>query len=68
MQVVEKPQPLRHFSISTFRDKLLPGQRETWRLTIRQANGRPAEAELLATLYDQSLDVFRPHSFSGPTV
>jgi len=62
VQVAEKPQPLR-LSIATFRDKLQPGQKETWRVTIQQANGRPAEAELLATLYDQSLDVFRKHSF-----
>ena len=62
VQVAEAPQPLR-LALATFRDRLAPGQRETWRLTIRQANGRPAEAELLATLYDQSLDVFRPHSF-----
>ncbi|RZK53389.1 MAG: hypothetical protein EOO59_12525, partial [Hymenobacter sp.] len=61
VQVAEKPQPLR-LSIATFRDKLQPGQKETWRITIHQANGRPAEAELLATLYDQSLDIFRPHS------
>ncbi|MDO7885307.1 alpha-2-macroglobulin family protein [Hymenobacter cheonanensis] len=64
VQVTEQPQPLR-LAIATFRDRLAPGQRETWRLTIRQANGRPADAELLATLYDQSLDVFRPHSFQG---
>ncbi|MDJ0365000.1 MG2 domain-containing protein [Hymenobacter sp. H14-R3] len=64
VQVVEKPQPLA-LAISTFRDKLAPGQQETWRVTIRQANGKPAAAELLATLYDQSLDVFRPHSFTG---
>ncbi|MGI4739471.1 MAG: alpha-2-macroglobulin family protein [Janthinobacterium lividum] len=64
VQVADKPQPLT-LALATFRDKLAPGQRETWRVTIRQANGRPAEAELLATLYDQSLDVFRPHSFMG---
>ncbi len=64
VQVAEKPQPLR-LSIATFRDRLQPGQQETWRVTIHQANGRPAEAELLATLYDQSLDIFRPHSFMG---
>ncbi|QKG57547.1 hypothetical protein GKZ68_13500 [Hymenobacter sp. BRD128] len=62
VQVTEQPQPLR-LALATFRDRLAPGQRETWRLTIRQANGQPADAELLATLYDQSLDVFRPHSF-----
>ena len=64
VQVAEQPQPLR-LSIATFRDKLQPGQRETWRVTIRQANGKAADAELLATLYDQSLDVFRQHSFMG---
>jgi hypothetical protein len=64
VQVAENPQPLK-LNISTFRDKLHPGQQETWRLTIRQANGKAADAELLATLYDQSLDIFRPHAFAG---
>jgi uncharacterized protein YfaS (alpha-2-macroglobulin family) len=64
VQVAEKPQPLR-LSIATFRDKLQPGQKETWRITIHQADGKPADAELLATLYDQSLDVFRAHSLMG---
>ncbi|MBJ6111857.1 hypothetical protein JAO73_22750 [Hymenobacter sp. BT523] len=64
VQVTEKPQPLQ-LSIATFRNKLQPGQQETWRVTIRQANGKAADAELLATLYDQSLDIFRPHHFTG---
>ena len=64
VQVAEKPQPLR-LAIATFRDRLQPGQKETWRVSVHQANGQPAEAELLATLYDQSLDVFRPHGFVG---
>jgi hypothetical protein len=64
VQVAEQPQPLR-LTIATFRDRLAPGQRETWRLSIRQANGKAADAELLATLYDQSLDVFRRHSFEA---
>ncbi len=64
VQVVEKPQPLR-LAISTFRDKLQPGQKETWRVTVRQADGKAADAEMVATLYDQSLDVFRQHIFQG---
>ncbi|AMJ66923.1 alpha-2-macroglobulin family protein [Hymenobacter sp. PAMC 26628] len=64
VQVTEKPQPLQ-LAISTFRDRLQPGQKETWRIAIHQATGQAAAAELLATLYDQSLDVFRPHSFQG---
>ncbi|WP_133271798.1 alpha-2-macroglobulin family protein [Hymenobacter radiodurans] len=62
VQIATPPMPL-VLSIATFRDKLQPGQRETWRVTIHQTNGKPADAELLATLYDQSLDAFRPHSF-----
>jgi uncharacterized protein YfaS (alpha-2-macroglobulin family) len=64
VRVAEKPQPLT-LALATFRDKLQPGQRETWRVTIHQASGKPADAELLATLYDQSLDVFRAHSFQA---
>ncbi|MBT2558065.1 hypothetical protein J7E24_09735 [Hymenobacter sp. ISL-91] len=63
VQVATPPAPL-VLSIATFRDKLQPGQRETWRVTIKQTDGKPADAELLATLYDKSLDVFRPHSFT----
>ena len=63
VQVETPPAPL-VLSIATFRDKLQPGQRETWRVTIHQTDGKPADAELLATLYDKSLDVFRPHSFA----
>ncbi|MBG8552765.1 alpha-2-macroglobulin family protein [Hymenobacter guriensis] len=62
VQVATPPAPLR-LSIATFRDKLQPGQKETWRVTIHNAEGKPANVELLATLYDQSLDTFRPHSF-----
>ena len=39
-----------------FRDKLRPGQQEEWRLSIKDPAGKPAEAEMLATLYDASLD------------
>ncbi|RSK51375.1 alpha-2-macroglobulin family protein [Hymenobacter rigui] len=65
VQVATPPAPL-VLSIATFRDKLQPGQKETWRVTIHQTNGKPADAELLATLYDKSLDVFRPHDFTAP--
>ncbi|GGG31232.1 alpha-2-macroglobulin family protein [Hymenobacter glacieicola] len=64
VQVATPPAPLK-LSIVTFRDKLQPGQQETWRVTIHQTDGKPADAELLATLYDKSLDVFRPHDFAA---
>lgn len=39
-----------------FRDKLRPGQKEEWKLTIKTPQGQAAEAEMLATMYDASLD------------
>lgn len=39
-----------------FRDKLRPGQEEEWKLTIHTPQGMPAVAEMLATMYDASLD------------
>ncbi len=39
-----------------FRDKLRPGQEEEWKLTIKTPQGMPAIAEMLATMYDASLD------------
>jgi uncharacterized protein YfaS (alpha-2-macroglobulin family) len=49
---------------STFRNKLLPGQSEEWILTIKNAEGKPEMAELLATLYDASLDeLYMPNNF-----
>ncbi|WP_342381383.1 MG2 domain-containing protein [Myxococcus stipitatus] len=49
---------------ATFRDKLRPGAKETWRVTVKGPKGAKVEAgaaELLAYMYDQSLDLFAPH-------
>jgi hypothetical protein len=43
-----------------FRDRLIPGQQEEWKLKIRGSKGEKLAAEFLATLYDASLDVFTP--------
>ena len=45
-----------------FRDKLRPGQNEEWRLTIKRPDGAPADAEMLATMYDASLDKIYPNN------
>lgn len=46
---------------STFRDKLLPGQKEEWRMNVSGKQGEKVIAEMVATLYDASLDAFNPH-------
>lgn len=50
---------------SSFRDLLRPGQRETWRVQVDTADGEAltaGAAELLAYMYDRSLDIFAPHT------
>lgn len=48
----------------TFRDKLQPGTDETWSFKIKGPKGDKVSAELLASMYDASLDQFKPHSWS----
>ncbi|MGZ4036295.1 MAG: alpha-2-macroglobulin family protein, partial [Bacteroidia bacterium] len=43
----------------TFRDKLLPGQAEEWKLILKDKKGEKAAAEMVASMYDASLDAFR---------
>ncbi len=50
-------------SYSTFRNKLLPGQKEEWTLSIKNNKGDKVAAELLATMYDASLDAFAPNQW-----
>lgn len=47
----------------THRDKLLPGAQETWNLTIKGNQKENVAAELLAGMYDASLDAFKPHNW-----
>lgn len=47
----------------TFRDKLKPGQPEEWRLKISGPEGERVAAEMVAAMYDASLDAFRPHGW-----
>jgi uncharacterized protein YfaS (alpha-2-macroglobulin family) len=56
-------------TFATFRDRLRPGQTETWRVTVKGATREhplAETAELLAYMYDRSLDVFAPHRPPSP--
>ncbi|MGH1337931.1 MAG: alpha-2-macroglobulin family protein [Aureispira sp.] len=50
---------------ATFRNKLYPGQDETWTLKIKGPEGERVSAELLASMYDASLDAFAPNYWSS---
>ncbi len=51
---------------ATYRKKSEPGNKEQWTVSIKDNKGDKVSAELLATMYDASLDQFVEHSFSDP--
>jgi hypothetical protein len=63
-RAVEVPWDDRRLDVAfaSFRDRMRPGTRETWRVTVKGDDGvAVGQAELLAYMYDRSLDVFAPH-------
>ncbi len=57
---VTQPTPEKSLQLrwKTFRSTLQPGQGETWQLEVKTPDGKPADAAVMATLYDASLDAF----------
>ncbi|MBK7410106.1 MAG: alpha-2-macroglobulin [Saprospirales bacterium] len=50
--------------LATFRDKLLPGSEEEWRVKIKGPKGEKVTAEMVAAMYDASLDQFAAHDWA----
>ena len=57
---VTRPHPDKRFQLSwsTFRSQLTPGQYEEWELHVTYPDGKPTDANVIARLYDASLDAF----------
>jgi hypothetical protein len=53
---------------ATFRDKTLPGSEEKWKIKISGYKKEKVAAEMLASMYDASLDQFYPHQWFEPSV
>ncbi|MCX6269528.1 MAG: MG2 domain-containing protein [Bacteroidetes bacterium] len=51
-------------SFETFRSKLEPGAKESWKIKISGPNGKPAVAEFMGAMYDASLDLFRTNTWA----
>lgn len=66
--VMAKVEPKKDYNLTittkTFRDKLQPGVPEKWELTISGKDKDKLAAEVLATMYDASLDQFTPHNYT----
>ncbi|MBO4907400.1 MAG: hypothetical protein J5486_10310 [Bacteroidaceae bacterium] len=48
---------------TSFRDRVHPGDTETWTLRITHPDGTPASANLMATVYDATLDALASHQW-----
>ena len=55
-------------SYETFRDKTLPGSTEKWNIKISGYKKEKVAAETLLSMYDASLDQFKPHSWDLPGI
>ncbi len=64
-QMIQKPQPDKRLMVTwkTFRNRLTPGQKEEWSLQITKPDGSPAQAQLMAVLFDQTLNEIRKHDW-----
>lgn len=61
--VLQRPEKKLKLAWTTFRDRLTPGQQETWTLRVVNKDGKPVPASVMATMYDASLDFFVRHSW-----
>jgi TonB-dependent SusC/RagA subfamily outer membrane receptor len=52
------------FEMESFRNKLEPGKEENWSFKLKE-NNQKAEAEVLASMYDASLDQFKTKNWNG---
>lgn len=52
----------------TFRDKTLPGSKETWKVKISGYRKEKVAAEMLGSMYDASLDQFYLHRWEKPNI
>lgn len=63
---IVRPMPSKELKVEwkTFRNKLLPGQKEQWQMVIKDKDDKPSKAMVMATMFDKSLDAIKRHSWS----
>ena len=63
LKIASDKKPLRIETV-TFRDKLQPGQKEKWTVKVLGEDKEKINAEVLANMYDRSLDQFASNTYS----
>lgn len=63
--IIRRPLPKKKLNMEweTFRDRLVPGQKEQWAVRITNPDGTPAKARMMAVLYDKSLNQLERHTW-----
>ncbi len=67
VQVQKKDEKL-NIEVLTYRYKLEPGSNEKWTVKIGGKGKEKAAAEVLTSMYDASLDQFKPHQWQKPSL
>lgn len=69
-QTISVPWTNKDLSIeyATYRNKTLPGSEEKWKLKITGYKKEKVAAEMLASMYDASLDQFYPFNWNAPYI
>jgi TonB-dependent SusC/RagA subfamily outer membrane receptor len=57
-----------NISYESFRDKTAPGSEEKWKVKLAGSKNEKVAAEILTTMYDASLDQFKPQNWSAPNI
>ncbi|MBP6455883.1 MAG: alpha-2-macroglobulin [Chitinophagaceae bacterium] len=55
-------------NFETFRDKILPGSEQEWRIKISGTKKEKIMSEVLASMYDASLDALKMHNWDMPNL
>jgi len=63
LPIQDESQPM-ELELTTFRDKIQPGSKEKWTLKVSGENSPKSTSEVLANMYDQSLDQFASNHFN----
>jgi len=55
-----------NIELTSFRDRLKPNEEEQWQINVRDPKQNSSQAEMVATIYDATLDQISPHRFDLP--
>lgn len=62
--ILKEEEPKLEFTVESFRNKIQPGSNENWSFQLKTFN-TSKEAEILASMYDSSLDQFAKKDWNG---